>query len=195
MGRDSRHTTTDVIIVFARQGIAMTTIARAMAISPSVVENVCRRANDHGELQMIPAMTPDDTRHSLLSELTNLRAQLDDAQYTLREMHEAARFESDSFHGVAGLSKSEAKIVSAIVRHGTISKSGLYFALYGNADDAPEPKVIDVLMCKIRKKLGLHGISVVTHWGSGFGMSDVDIAAVRELRANASPSFVPEMAA
>ena len=45
--------------------------------------------------------------------------------------------------------------------------------LYGGMDE-PEIKIIDVFICKLRKKLYLHGLSslIVTIWGRGYMMKD-----------------------
>lgn len=37
-------------------------------------------------------------------------------------------------------------------------------------DDPPEIKIVDVFICKIRKKLKPLGISIGTHWGRGYSL-------------------------
>lgn len=53
-------------------------------------------------------------------------------------------------------------------------------ALYSErADNAPEVKIIDVFICKIRPKLEPFGIRIETQWGQGWFM---DAASKDELR-------------
>ena len=57
----------------------------------------------------------------------------------------------------------------------TLTKEMFLNHLYGGADDEPEPKIVDVFMCKLRKKLtlvcnGEHHIE--TMWGRGYVLRD-----------------------
>ncbi len=74
MTRNGLHQTEDVVTVFARQGISIATIARAMALPADRVAGMCQRAHESDDLQMMPPETSDDPRHALLVEVTNLRA-------------------------------------------------------------------------------------------------------------------------
>ena len=62
-------------------------------------------------------------------------------------------------------------------------------ALYWDKDEPGEEKIIDVLVCKIRKKLKPYGIDIKTHWGRGYYLpprSGAGIAArstARQIRA------------
>jgi len=51
-----------------------------------------------------------------------------------------------------------------------ISKEALLFALYQLRQEEPELKIIDVFICKLRKKLKPLGISIDTVWGRGYRM-------------------------
>ena len=39
-----------------------------------------------------------------------------------------------------------------------------------NPDKEPEIKIIDVFVCKIRKKIEPLGVRIVSHWGSGYSL-------------------------
>jgi len=68
----------------------------------------------------------------------------------------------------------------------TISKEVFLNHLYGGMDE-PEAKIIDVFICKIRKKLrDARGHDVETVWGRGYVLRDTPKLA-------ASPSMVPEL--
>src|SRR5438309_1274608 len=78
--------TSDVVIVFARQGLALETLGRALVIPVEQVQRICVRAVESGELQMVPPRQPTDVRNGMLVECVNLRAQLSDAHVTIREL-------------------------------------------------------------------------------------------------------------
>jgi two-component system cell cycle response regulator CtrA len=68
----------------------------------------------------------------------------------------------------------------------TITKEMLLNHLYGGMDE-PEIKIIDVFICKIRKKLrAVEGCEIETVWGRGYVLRD-------ETSAVASPSLAPEI--
>jgi DNA-binding response OmpR family regulator len=64
-----------------------------------------------------------------------------------------------------------------------VTKSGAMDILYGlgaNAD-AAEEKIIDVFICKLRKKLEVFDISVETNWGQGYFMTQAAKQKARNL--------------
>ena len=63
----------------------------------------------------------------------------------------------------------------------TLTKEMFLNHLYGGMDDDPDGKIIDVFICKLRKKLavacnGVHCIETV--WGRGYVLRDPDVRAV-----------------
>jgi two-component system cell cycle response regulator CtrA len=69
------------------------------------------------------------------------------------------------------LSGKEYQVLELLAfRKGTvISKDNILDHLYGGMDE-PEIKIIDVFICKLRKKIGLHRIETV--WGRGYLIPD-----------------------
>ena len=63
------------------------------------------------------------------------------------------------------------------LRQGAIlSKDAFLAHLYGGMDE-PEPKIIDIFMCKLRRKMelaGAKGVSIDTVWGQGYILRDGD---------------------
>lgn len=80
------------------------------------------------------------------------------------------------------LTKKEYQIAEVLaLRKGVVlSKEAILDHLYGGLDE-PNPKIIDVFICKIRKKLQVMGVGnlIETNWGRGYmvidqGVDDVD---------------------
>lgn len=58
------------------------------------------------------------------------------------------------------------------LRKGTTLTKEMFLAhLYGDRDE-PECKIIDVFICRLRKKLGVHGSYIETDWGRGYKLTD-----------------------
>lgn len=73
---------------------------------------------------------------------------------------------------VATLTRQESALFKALwsARPRTLSKEQLLDSIYGLLPDADEPeiKIIDVFVCKIRKKVDPLGFAIETVWGRGY---------------------------
>jgi two-component system, cell cycle response regulator CtrA len=68
------------------------------------------------------------------------------------------------------LTDSEERLVRVLMARQFASKDTIMAALYWDKDEPGEIKIIDVMVCKIRKKLKRHGIDIRTHWGRGYSL-------------------------
>lgn len=74
------------------------------------------------------------------------------------------------------LSQSECRILQALLRGHVVTKEMLLAALYWDRGaEAPEAKILDVFICKVRKKLQPFGIKVATVWGRGWMLEREDL--------------------
>ena len=75
-----------------------------------------------------------------------------------------------------------------------LTKEAFLNHLYGGMDE-PEMKIIDVFICKLRKKLALAGAAnlIGTVWGRGYMMRETDLLPVNDTstteEANAAMSL------
>lgn len=73
------------------------------------------------------------------------------------------------------LTGKEADIFCAL-RHANgafLNRDRLMSLLYSDAIEEPEVKIIDVFLCKLRKKIGPESLS--TRWGFGYALTEVGI--------------------
>ena len=76
------------------------------------------------------------------------------------------------------LTRKEFRIVEflALRKGSVLSKTAFLSHLYGGMDE-PEPKIIDVFICKLRRKLelaGASGVSIDTVWGQGYVLRETE---------------------
>jgi two-component system cell cycle response regulator CtrA len=76
------------------------------------------------------------------------------------------------------LTGKEFRIVEflALRKGSVLSKTAFLSHLYGGLDE-PEPKIIDVFVCKLRRKLesaGARGVSIETVWGQGYILRETE---------------------
>jgi two-component system cell cycle response regulator CtrA len=70
-----------------------------------------------------------------------------------------------------GLTRSQTRLMAALVDKigHCVSKKALMDALYfDRAQEEPEAKIVDILVCKIRKKITGSGFVIETVWGQGY---------------------------
>ena len=70
----------------------------------------------------------------------------------------------------AGLTKMEARLMRALTEKPgrMVSKSALMDAMYFDRPHEAEPKIVDVLVCKIRRKIKGGPWLIETVWGQGY---------------------------
>lgn len=70
----------------------------------------------------------------------------------------------------ASLTRQELALFSALyhAKPAVRTKEQLLKPLTSFIDDAPEIKIVDVFICKIRKKIAGLGITIQTIWGEGY---------------------------
>lgn len=89
-----------------------------------------------------------------------------------------------------GLTPKETQVLAVLMRNATCTKRAIMAALYDlGADDPPEIKIVDVFVCKVRKKIEPRGVLIETIWGQGWFIPAASKARARELIA-ASPTAV-----
>lgn len=84
-----------------------------------------------------------------------------------------------------GLTTKEERLLEVLLSRDALSKDSLMAALYcdRHTDDLPELKIVDVFVCKLRKKLAPYGITIETLWGRGYAIAEPMKAKVRQATA------------
>lgn len=73
----------------------------------------------------------------------------------------------------AVLTGTEGQIMQKLIQSfpNVADKEKIHEALYAfDPDGGAEPKIVDVLICKLRKKLTPLGVDITTSWGRGYAL-------------------------
>lgn len=71
------------------------------------------------------------------------------------------------------LTGAEARLYAFLTTRVMATKPAIMHALYiGRVDVEPEMKIVDVFVCKLRKKLKPFGVEIATIWGQGYSLRD-----------------------
>ncbi len=69
------------------------------------------------------------------------------------------------------LTTTEARLLLHLINAKLATADTAMLAMYShNYDDWPEPKIVDIFICKLRAKLKRYGIRFETHWGTGYSL-------------------------
>ena len=118
----------------------------------------------------------------LQRRLDELEGERDNARARVAELEEALFRPDFRVPPEWRLRRQEVTLLGALIASGdaVLTRGAMMSALYGS-DDWATPKILDVIMCKMRTKLKPHGITVETVWGRGYRLS-------RQARERSRPS-------
>ena len=153
----------DIMVRLADEGIPVRAIARASRVPSSDVYELLKGAVLQGAILELPR---DDWP---IGTKRNARTTF---QGTPFELEEALKFACVRFFKA---SRMEAAILSQMLRRNEVTKQQLHHTLEQNrptqGKEETDPKMVDVMICKLRKKLTPHGIAIETVWGLGYLIS------------------------
>ena len=121
---------------------------------------------------MMTMVDLERTYAQLQRRLDELESERDDARARIAELEEALFRPDFRVPPEWKLTRQEVILLGALIASGdaVLTRAAMMSALYGS-DDWATPKIIDVLMSKMRTKLKPHGIEVETVWGRGYRLS------------------------
>lgn len=94
-----------------------------------------------------------------------------------------------------GIPRNMGTLLAMLLKREVVTRDGALLAIYSGMpntwDKEPDPKIIDVFICKLRIRLKKYDIKVSCKWGLGYFMDGENKRRLRELiaqtRAEANP--------
>lgn len=162
----------DIAVALADEGVPVRAIARSVKIPGDDVYDILRQAIDEGKLIALPKDDwPPSGKKSARYQAENTILSHDD---------DTLGMACSSYFKMTRL--QAAVFVAMLRRPPEISKLQIHNAIEANRPNADEPtdlKMVDVVICHIRKKLKARDASftIETIWGKGYSL----VAASRDL--------------
>jgi two-component system cell cycle response regulator CtrA len=79
------------------------------------------------------------------------------------------------------------RLLAMLLKREVVTREGAVLAIYSGMpntwDKEPDPKIIDVFICKLRVRLRKYGVKVSCKWGLGYFMDGENKRKLRELIA------------
>lgn len=134
---------------------------------------------------------PANGRDAYYREVTALRDRVAELEETIRQLSEKPEI---IFPREWRLTPSESRLLAVLYGATTVlSKERILAAVYSAAAEEPEAKIVDVFVCKLRRKTG-HLFEIETVWGQGYYLPPAEKKRVAaELDAmNGAPEIPPQ---
>lgn len=82
-----------------------------------------------------------------------------------------------------GLTKNESSILGVLMKKQIALKESIWMAIYSDKceDKQADPKIIGVLICKMRRKLKELGVEIKSSWGVGYYLTPEDKKKIESL--------------
>lgn len=153
----------DVAIRLADEGIPVRAIARSVKVPSEDIYDTLRRAIEHGKIVEMPR---DDwpagaTRGQRVIPTGTILDNEDAFTVTCQRLFK--------------VTKTEAVMLNLLLKRNEATKVQLHNAIEqakaGAGAEPTEQKIIDVFICKMRRKLKPYNIEIETIWGTGYMIS------------------------
>lgn len=122
-----------------------------------------------------PYSTHDEISHLGMTDAALLRARIDQLLEERRDLHKRLGVGEVIFPFEWKLTGAERRFMEALVlarrEDGTVLKEYLHEAIADSDEPETEIKIVDVICCKIRKKLAPYGIDIEVVWGLGYRLT------------------------
>lgn len=171
-----------IAIRAANEGIPVASIGRILTASFDLVYESLTQALGSGRISTIPK--PDwppsgkwDERNPSVPRTVDPK----DAEFELGKIFKLTRLEAGMLMVLLRCENADKTRLHAVVEEQRNNRQ-----LRPDKSDATDPKIVDVMICKLRKKLTLVSkeVEIKTNWGRGYYLTSQVKAKIHEILAN-----------
>lgn len=124
-----------------------------------------------------------------MTETDNLRKRVASLSEQNRDLHDRIASIEDALQSevdawlLTGLTQTERQVLAFLVKKGKASKTAIHQYVYSlDPQGGAEIKIIDVMVCKLRKKLPAN-VEILTIWGVGYEIPPASLEILRRAPA------------
>jgi two-component system cell cycle response regulator CtrA len=111
--------------------------------------------------------------------MSTLRDQNDELREKVRQLEEVIGL---SFQAPVefGLTRREEMVLGTLLRRERLSKEQIMTVMYSDRISVPDIRILDVYVCRLRKKLKPFEIEIRTMWGIGYALPPASKAIIKQ---------------
>lgn len=165
----------DVAALLADEGVPVRAIARATRIPGEEVYDILKTAMDEGRLIELPR---DDWPPGVRTNRTQSEKKVLGLDDTVLKIACANRFK---------MTRLQAVVFLTLLRRNEVTKAQLHNAIENNRPENSDPtdqKMVDVVVCHIRRRLKADRVDIKTIWGVGYSIAPDQRAHVVNILAD-----------
>lgn len=119
--------------------------------------------------------------NTTILEVVRLRQENEDLKHRVRELEQLLMGTELYLPPHLKLTARQEQLVKVMMSRPMMTREAAMFIIYQDNPEGVEPKILDVFICKIRKKLAEHGIEIKTIWGRGWQITEDGRRRIAEL--------------
>lgn len=129
-----------------------------------------------------PAKPVEDKQPALVAKVVAERDELAERLRQIEEERDSTFGKIPDRIGDHRLPKLERSMLAVLIARDVATKEALLHAsAVDGGDDDRDPKIVDVIICKLRPKLAAIGIEIKTHWGDGYSIPRQQRKALKKM--------------
>jgi len=171
-----------VAVRLADEGVPLYAIARSLRAPSDLVRVALHAAKDEGKIVDLPREDwPPNSLRNTRDPVANRKMDDEDTVFNCVRLFKVTR--------------QQASLLSVLIRRNEVSKDMMHQIIEKcrapNKGDQTDPKMVDVVICNLRKRLKPTGLKIETMWGCGYFMKPDMRARALELIGEYATGALP----
>ena len=156
-----RYDLVPIAIHLADEGVPLCAISRSFKVPSDLVREALHYAKDEGKIIDLPREDwPPNSLRNTRDPVANRKMDDEDIVFNCVRLFKVTR--------------QQASLLSVLIRRNEVSKDMMHQIIEKcrapNKGDQTDPKMVDVVICNLRKRLKKTGLKIETMWGCGYFM-------------------------
>lgn len=148
----------------ANEGIPVNAISRVLQQPFEAIANVLKHSLALGRIGEMPkADWPAAQRWGDRVPSVQRAYNADDVEFACKKFFKLTPLESGFLTALMRMDRASKEKLYAVVEQRRMERP-----MQPDRSESPEQKEVDVVICKLRKKLRAHGVVIATDWGKGY---------------------------
>lgn len=153
----------------ALEGVPVGAIARAFGSSSSIIRDLLQDALEAGTIVEIPVSDwPPGSPRMTRQQMFLTKYTPDDFIMAVRKVYGLTLLEANFLRLLTVAKRADKAKLHMVAQQLRVARGSK-----PDSFDDTDPKMVDVVICHLRKKLTKAGLSIQTLWGSGYFLDDV----------------------
>jgi hypothetical protein len=178
-----RYDLVPIAIRLADEGVPLYAIGRSFKVSSELIREALYVAKEEGRIIDMPREDwPPNSLRANRDPMQSKKMDDEDIVFNCVRLFKVTR--------------QQASLLSVLIRRNEVSKDMMHQIIEKcrppNKDDQTDPKMVDVVICNLRKRIKKTGLKIETMWGCGYFMKPEMRTKALELLGESATNAIAE---